>query len=416
MAEARYDVAVIGAGAAGVQAAKLAAQKKLTTILFDTAPENLGGTCLNKGCVPTKHYIYQSLHRPATVRELYSHTHHLLDTIRNDLLRHLTKIGVRLAWGRVRICDEHVLAVGERQFWAKHIIIATGSLPREIIPVDNAQIIFAEEVFSRQELPQKILIIGAGYIGMEMACLLHGLGKNVVVIEKESSLLPASGQRMASRLGTILAKRGIRVVCNQDASRYDMHDFGLVLLAAGRMPRLPEGLASVGLQVNPGGWLAVNTSMQTSIPHIYACGDISGKKLLAYVAEEHARIAVSHICGEDTHEDFLGLPECVFTQPQFAYVGISQEQARAAGIDCTIKKTNFFGYSAAHVYADTEGFLEIVADANGVIIGAGIISSVAAEIIGIFALAVRFRLTVQQVGEMTFIHPTISEIITDICK
>ena len=407
-----HKLAIIGAGPAGIEAAKEAILCGLKVVLIDSDFNSFGGTCLNKGCIPAKYYLNRSKYK-TNLKDIYKEKEKMVDRIKVSVLDYLKRNGADIIWGRAEFVSSNTLKVSGSIVSAKNIVVAVGSSPKEIIPVDGKHVIFAESLFSFSELPDNFLIIGAGCVGLEMACLLKNLGKKVLVVEKEKRILPGFDKYLSVRLERILKKRGITIKVSQDISEYNLDDYNMVILSAGRKPNI-EGLncAKIGLFQVTAGWINIDRYLLTNIPGIYACGDITGRKLLAYVAERQGRLAVENILGHIRGEDYLGLAECVFTQPQAAFVGILEEEAKQKNIDYRILKTNFLKFSSADVYSDTDGFIEILVDSRGKIIGAGIISCCASELISIFSLAMRQGITLDQLKNATFIHPTLSEIIT----
>lgn len=411
-----YEIAIIGAGAAGIEAAKLASKHRLRAILIDKGFDDFGGVCLNKGCIPAKYYLNLSRHN-RDLHSIYNDKNSIVKKIKDPTLDFLKGEGVDILWGQARFADKNTIAIGDKRIEARNIIIATGSLPQEIIKTDNKKVICCDDIFSFSELPSKFLIVGAGVVGLEMACLLRNLDKEVLVIEKEDRILPKFDRALAERLKPILDRKDIKIKLSDDINNYDIEQFDMVVLATGRRPNLDElGCDSIGLAKNNEGWLDVDDTLKTNISSIWACGDTTGRKLLAYVATNQARICINNIVGNKKTEDYKGLAECVFTQPQIAFAGILKDEAEERGIECNVIKSNFFKFSSAYVYSDTNGFIQILVDSDGIIIGAGIISNIASELISIFSLAIRLELKISQLRELSFIHPTISEIIADVLK
>ncbi len=404
-----YELAIIGGGAAGVACAKEAIRAGLRTVLIEKEKNSLGGTCLNKGCIPTKFFL-KSSQAHKTWLDTFQESQALTKKIKSSLLMLLETRGIDIVWGSARFLDKNSLVVAGKTIKAKNIIIATGSSPKPSLK--NPRVIFAEEMFSKETLGDKILIIGAGYIGVETASLLHGFGKSVYLVEKEEQILPSFDPYLAQRLRVILERKGINIATGQDINGYNLGDFDLVISAVGRVPNL-EGLGAeaIGLAKSPQGWLATNKYLRTNINNIYACGDITGRKLLAYVAEYQAGICINNIKGKKRKEDYRGLSECVFSSPGLAKVGILEEEAKTRSIKYRLIKSNFLRFSSAYVYGDTDGLIEVLIDKRNKIIGAGIISQASAELISIFSLCIRNNLSLDSLKRCLFIHPTLSEII-----
>ncbi|MCQ9206169.1 MAG: NAD(P)/FAD-dependent oxidoreductase [Omnitrophica bacterium] len=404
-----YDLAIIGAGAAGIACAKDALAAKFRVILIEREEKYFGGTCLNTGCIPTKFFLNSSK-LGKSWEESFSRVKEIVAKIKQPLLFYLEKQGLDIVWGQASFIDKNTLDVSGRKINAENIVIATGSSPKSIL--NDKRIIPAEELFNKDTLGDKVLIIGAGYIGMEFASLLHNLGKTVCVAEKEDRILPGFDKQLANRLASILSKKGIDIRTSSDVTEFDRDDYDFILSAVGRKPNI-AGLKTenVGLSLQNYGWINTDSFMRTNIENIYACGDVTGKMLLAYVAEYQARICVNNIRGTSTQENYKDIAECVFSLPQIAKVGVLDEEVRKENIRYKVLKSNFLRYSSAYVYDDMDGFIKVVVDEKNKIIGAGIISHSAAELINIFSLCIKNGLGLEELRRCLFIHPTISEII-----
>ena len=404
-----YDIAIIGAGAAGISCAKAAILSGLRTVLIEGGKDSFGGTCINTGCIPTKFFLKSSkLHKPwqDTSRE----SKEIIDKIKLPLLSFLQKQGVDLVWGKASFLDKNTLEVGGKKIKAKHIVIASGSSAKKIF--SHPKVIGAEQIFDQADIGEKFLIIGGGYIGLEMASLLCNLGKQVNLIEKEARILPNFDKYLARRLKGILEKRSIKIEEGKDVNEADFDDFDLVISAVGRDPNTSGlGLENIGLALDKGGWIKTDKCLKTNIENIYSCGDVTGKKLLAYTADYQARLCIKNITGTTFEEDYLGLAECVFSSPCVAKVGILEEQAKAAGLSYRVIKSNFLRFSSAYVYDDLDGFIQVLVDSSEKIIGAGIISQAAPELISLFSFCIRNNMKLANLKDNIFIHPTLSEII-----
>ena len=402
-----YDLAIIGAGAAGITCAKEALMAGLRAVLIEEEKEALGGTCLNKGCIPTKFFLKSSQANKSWL-DTFKGSREIIKKIKSALYLSLEKQGLSIVWGRARFLDKNSLAVADTLIKAKNIIIAVGSSPKSI----GSKAVFAEEIFSKQVLGDKILIVGAGYIGIEIASLLQSFGKSVYLVEKEEQILPSFDSYFAQRLRVILERKGISIETGKDVRDSNLGDFDLVISATGRGSRLEGlGIEAVGLAKSPGGWLKTDEYLTTNIKNIYACGDITGKKLLAYAADYQAGICIDNIKGKKRKEDYCGFSECVFSLPSLSKVGVLEEEAKLKGIKYSVIKSNFLKFSSAYVYGDTDGFIEVLIDKKKRIIGAGIISQAAGELISIFSLCIKNNLRVDDLKKCVFVHPTLSEII-----
>ena len=232
------------------------------------------------------------------------------------------------------------------------------------------------------------------------------------MIEREKYILPSFDNYLGNRIKTILTKKGIKIDTGKDLSEYDLGEYDERFSAVGRMPNLESlKVENAGLSIKDGGWIETNSSLKTNIDNIYACGDITGKELLAYIAEYQAEIVVDNIKGDAGEEDYSGIPECVFSIPQVAKVGVLEQEAKEKNIGYRIIKSNFRKFSSPYVYDDLDGFIEILIDDKERIIGAGIISQSAAELISVLSVCVKNKMCLSDLKKCTFIHPTLSEII-----
>ena len=404
-----HDLAIIGAGAGGIACAKAALRSGLKTVLIEKSPDTFGGTCINTGCIPTKFFL-DSSKQTKSWQGLVRQKNDIIQKIKTPLVSFLEKQGLKIVWGQAHFIDNNTLSVGSIVVKATNIIVACGSLARNII--NDSRSVSLGELYTRPELPNKALVIGGGYIGIETVSLLNAFGKDVTLVEKEERILPFFDSYLANRLRIILEKKGIEIVTGRDLSDYVREDFDVVISAVGREPDT-QGLKveNIGLELDRNGWIKPDDHMRTNIKNIYACGDITGKKLLAYIADYQGRICVDNIRGVLASEDYSEIPECVFSIPQLAKVGKLEQDADAAGIQYEVIKTNFLKFSSSYVYHDTEGFIKILIDKDQRIIGGAIISKSAGEMISIIALCVKSGLKSDDLRKLILVHPTLSEVV-----
>jgi len=404
-----YDIAIIGAGAAGIRCAQKALHEGLKVVVFDQSPDTFGGICLNRGCIPTK-FLIQKSKISKNWKEALVQSREIVKKIKNPLLSHLETQGVQFVWARPRLIDKNNIQVDNHRFDAHNIVIATGSVGQRIF--DHPKAFVAEELLVKPDLADNILIVGAGYIGIELASLLSDYGKKVTLVEKEDNILSSYEPSLSNRLRVILEKKGIVIETSKSITNEDLDDFDLVLLATGRCPATENlGLEKIGIKLDERGWIKTDSSMRTNINNIYACGDVTGKKLLAYTAEYQAHLCVRNITGKNETEDYYALPECVFSSPQIAKVGITKEEARQKNIKHSVLRSNFLKFSSSCVYDDEQGFMEVLVGEDDKIIGAAIISVQAAELINILSLCIKNNLTLKDLQKCLFTHPTLSEVI-----
>jgi pyruvate/2-oxoglutarate dehydrogenase complex dihydrolipoamide dehydrogenase (E3) component len=408
-----YDLAVIGSGAAGIAAAKAAMQAGLKTVLIEKNNDALGGTCVNRGCIPAKFFINGVRHGKRW-EEIFSAKAALLAKIKEPLYKHLIAGGLQVAYGSAEFIDKDTIVVKGQAIKAKNFIIAAGSCPKRIAQGDN--VIFAEDVFALKSIPDKILVIGGGYIGVEMASLFCACGSAVTLIEKEERILLGFDGRLANRYRIILETKGIKIETGKTISDYNLKDFGLVVMGVGREPATAGlGLDKAFVDVDARGWIKVDKYFRTSMEHIYACGDVTGRYMLAYTGEYQADLCVKNITrgfpASPQEENYSGIAYCVFGIPQIARTGISEEEAKAGNIKYRVIKSNFLKFSAAYVYDDNDGFIQILVGEDDVILGADIISNRAVDLIGILTLCVKNHLKIDAIKDCLLVHPSLSEII-----
>ncbi|MEW6100899.1 MAG: dihydrolipoyl dehydrogenase [Candidatus Omnitrophota bacterium] len=425
-----YDLAVIGAGWAGFNAALKAKDLGKKVCLIEKS--DIGGTCLNLGCIPTKTLIQSvkiyALNKKSEIfglenitplinfRKVQERKENIILQLRQGMQYSLKGIDFINAQAKI-ISPEEIEAAGEK-IKSKNILIATGSKSIELkeIKFDAKHILSSDEILQLKEIPGALLVIGGGVIGCEFASLFSMLGTQVTIIEKLPQLLPAEDSEVARKLETIFKKRGIKVNTNSDATKVNLSDYGVVLVCVGRAPRVDNlGLEGIGIKLERGRVL-VDEYLRTSIPNIYAAGDCTGGIMLAHLASYQGKMAVENMVNPEKPKraDNPVVPNCIFTDPEIASVGLNAEQAKNKGIDIAINKFDFLGSGMARILEEKEGFIKVISDnATGEILGASIIGPRATELIAVLTLAISVKLKVSQFKDTIFAHPTISESISD---
>jgi dihydrolipoamide dehydrogenase len=425
-----YDLAIIGAGWAGYNAALRAKNLNLKVALIEKS--FTGGTCLNLGCIPTKTLIQSarvfnlikkssnfginSSSPDFNLNKVQERKNRIVDDLRSGMQFMLK--GVDLFNCEARLISPFEINVAGKTIEARNILIATGSSPLELsqIKFDGKKILSSDEALSLKDLPVSLLIIGGGAIGCEFANLFSILGTKVTIIERMPSLLPGEDSEVAKKIEGIFNKRGIIVNTNTDASSVSFDDFSLVLVSVGRFAKCAiPGLEEINVKLD-NGKVIVDEYLKTNLNNIYAAGDCTGKIMLAHYAAYQGRLAVDNIFGKGSPNrlNYSGIPNCIFTDPEIASVGLNEEGAMKRGISINKYKFDFLGSGMARIIDETQGFLKIIADReNETILGCSIIGPKATEIIGIMALALSCRLTVRQLRNTIFAHPTISESISE---
>jgi len=441
-----YDLAVIGAGWAGFNAAVRAKELGLKVCLIEKG--QIGGTCLNRGCIPTKTLIQSAkvysltkksdlfgintVNPQINFNKIQERKEKIIQQLRSGMQFMLKGIDgstsltinpqasrrIDFLNGEAQILSPEELKVAEQVIKTKFILIASGSKAMEIagLKFDGQKIISSDDILNLKEIPKSLLIIGGGVIGCEFASLFSILGTQVSIVELMPQLLPGTDKEVAKKLEAIFKKKAIKVNTNTDAKSVDLNNYDLVLLCIGRTPDIGNlDLDKIGVKLEKGR-IIVDEYLRTPAPNIYAAGDCATKTMLAHFAAYQGRIAAENITNPDNPRkaDNQNIPNCIFTDPEIASVGLSEENAKDKGIAIKINKFDFLGSGMARILEETEGFVKIISDTKtNVILGAFIIGPRATELIGILTLAVSSRLTISQIQETIFAHPTLSESISD---
>lgn len=440
--ENSFDVIIIGGGPGGYKTATYAASKGLTVLVVEKA--ELGGTCLNCGCIPTKTYarnaeIIQTL-KEADVYGLdelsfsfnfktaYERKNNVIDALRNGISTLLSAPGITVVKGEAVLKSASSVSVNGEEYSAKNIIIATGSESKTlpIAGLDADMICDSTWLLSTDTLPKRICIVGAGVIGMEFASILNSFGCEVSVVEFLKECLPALDGDIAKRLRKCLEKRGVafymqsglksaakgKVVFEKKGKETEL-ETEKVLLAVGRKPNVEGlGLDEVGIAYDKKG-ITVNDMMQTSVPGVYAIGDVNGRQMLAHAAEMQGKRAVNSILGLQDDIRFDIMPAAIFTNPEAACVGKTEELLKAEGMEYICQKHYYRANGKALAMNETEGMLKLLAGKNGLIIGCHVYGAHAADLVQEVSVLMCRNTTLQQLHDMTHIHPTLSEIIVE---
>lgn len=440
--ENSFDIIIIGGGPGGYKTATYAASKGLTVLVVEKA--ELGGTCLNCGCIPTKTYarnaeIIQTL-KEADVYGLdelsfsfnfktaYERKNNVIDVLRNGISTLLSAPGITVVKGEAVLKSASSVSVNGEEYSAKNIIIATGSESKTlpIADLDADMICDSTWLLSTDTLPKRICIVGAGVIGMEFASILNSFGCEVSVVEFLKECLPALDGDIAKRLRKCLEKRGVafymqsglksaakgKVVFEKKGKETEL-ETEKVLLAVGRKPNVEGlGLDEVGIAYDKKG-ITVTDMMQTSVPGVYAIGDVNGRQMLAHAAEMQGKRAVNSILGLQDDIRFEIMPAAIFTNPEAACVGKTEELLKAEGVEYICQKHYYRANGKALAMNETEGMLKLLAGKDGLIIGCHVYGAHAADLVQEVSVLMCRNTTLQQLHDMTHIHPTLSEIIVE---
>ena len=407
-------IIIIGAGPGGYETAAEAAARGIEVVLISEGP--LGGTCLNEGCIPTKALCAMDSPDQERKREVITQLQGgIAQLMRNKL--------ITLVEGRAKLRGGRSVEVDGTVYDGDAVIIATGSVSASL-PIPGAELaIDSAAMLDLQEVPQRLCVIGGGVIGLEFASIYRKFGSEVTVLEFCPNVLPRFDVDLAKRLKAALAKRGIaietgarvtaiegnKVLWNKNEKEFET-EADCILMAVGRRPNLKSlNLDEAGIEYTPRG-IVVDANMQTNVPGVYAVGDITGGMMLAHVASAQGRRALHHICGECDGIDFSVVPAAVFTVPEAACVGKTEEECE--GLEVSIGKANYRANGKAVASGEADGICKVIADkASGRILGVHILGAHAADIIHEAAVLISLGATVGQARDIIHAHPTVSEVL-----
>ena len=443
-------VTVIGAGPGGYEAALYAAKHGLEVTLIEK--DELGGTCLNRGCIPAKALLAVSDHL-AEIREadqfgitvpegtsfdfpsIFERKDKVVSTLTGGIGYLMQANNVKVLNGYGTIKDrKHVevtLNNGEKVVEeTDKIIIATGSVPSvpPIFTCDGKKIITSDEILSLKDQPESIIIIGGGVIGCEIAQFFARLGTKITIIEMMPHILPNEDKDVIRPLEKQFRKDGIKVLCNKGVEKLEVTENGvtasindgstiegsIALVCVGRKPATRNiGLENIGLETDRRGIIPVDSHMETPVPGIYAIGDVVASAQLAHVASYEAFVAVDNIIGETREAEYHAIPRCVYTTPEIAGVGLTETEAAEKGISVKTGRYDLMGLGKAKASGKTEGFVKVLVGEDDIILGDAIAGAHGTELLEAITLSVHLRLSAKQVGNTIFPHPTMGEAIME---
>lgn len=445
-----FQLIVIGAGPGGYVAALRAAKLGMKTAVVEN--RQVGGTCLNRGCIPTKTLLHSSSLAAAArqggkfgvsaevsvdLEAIYARKNAVGETLRNGILQQFKAAKVTLLEGTGTILGAGLVQVqsadGKREYTADEILIATGSVPaRPPIPgLELPGVVTSDELLSHaHRLYRSMVIIGGGVIGVELACFYMDLGCQVTIIEAMDRLLPTLDREISQSIAMQLKKRGAQVCTGYQVSAVEGAEGGFavhclhkeqpetltgetVLCAIGRKPYTGDLLGEGVALETERGRIVVDPHFETSVPHIYAIGDVSSKIQLAHVASAQGIAAVEHLAGMDAVTDLSAVPSCIYTRPEIAAVGLTADEAKAQGRSVMTGKALMSSNGKTVIEDGDRGFMKVVADRDtGVILGAQLLCERATDLISELTCAVANELTVTQLRRVMRPHPTFGEALT----
>ena len=450
MAEKR-DIVIIGGGPGGYLAAMRAAQLKKSVTLIDQ--DRVGGTCINYGCIPTKYLLHQTkilkevagtktLEGPVgdirlNWKKVQEGRQAVVDKLVNGIVFLLEKGKVEIVKAPARLRADRLVVVrmpeGERVFEADKVIVATGSRAASLpfVKADGRTVITSTEALELPEAPKSLLVIGAGAIGLEMGSIYKRLGTDVTVLEIMPQILPGADRESVTRLERIFKKQGLKVFTEMRIDEAVFNEGGVtlkglclksnvvfeyraekVLLSAGRKPNTADLFDGEPFLEMDRGFIKVGPSLETNVSGIYAIGDVIGGKLLAHKAYHDALVAADNAAGLSSRTvDYRALPMAVFTEPEFASVGLTQEEAVTKGIKVQAGVFPLHASGRALTMDAADGMIKVMADESDRVIGAHLVAPGASEMIPVLTMAVAKGMTLEELDSIIYIHPTLSEAI-----
>lgn len=442
-----FDLLIIGGGPGGYVAAIRAAQLNAKVCLVER--QSIGGACLNTGCIPTK-----ALYRSAEVYRLAKNSEEfgivqneprvdwkMVQDRKNGIVSRLVggidqlmkANGITIIKGEAELTGANSVSVKKADaetetLSADHIIVATGSTA-SALPIEGAGlagVLDSTALLDIDHIPQKLAVIGGGVIGMEFAAIFNAFGSEVTVVEFLPEILAQVDSDLRKRLMPMLKKKGIDVLTSSKVMKIERkgHRLALavstkngdvtieadrVLAAVGRQPAVEGlGLENAGVVYDRKG-IQTNRFGQTNIPNIYAIGDVTGGVMLAHAASHQGIIAVEHMMGLEPKHSVEAVPGCVFTFPELAFAGATEDEARAKGIACKVGKFLFGANGKALTLGEGEGLVKVVSDENDVLIGIHILGPHASDLVHEGALAINMKLSAEEIAGTIHAHPTLSE-------
>lgn len=444
------DIAVLGGGPAGYLAAIRATQLGANVVLVEE--KELGGVCLNLGCIPTK-ALLKTAGIATTIRgsKEYGIESHIQNTnwnvavdrknrvvknLNTGLQQLLNTKGVNIVKGKGTVLSDKMLIVKtveeEIEVNCEKLILTTGSGP--ILPpikgIDLEGVITSTEALNMDSLPESMIIIGAGVIGLEFASMLMSLGVKTTIIELQNKILPNEDNEIATELLKIMKRQGISFKLSATIEKIEKNEDNLevtytvgdkqfiqscekVLVAVGRKLN-SDIFENIPLQMEKGA-IVVDDSMETNIKDTYAAGDIVGGKLLAHLAFTEGKVAAENALGLSRKVNYNAVPSCIYTNPEVASVGITEDEANEAGITVKVGKFNFRNNGRALTLGEREGFVKVIVDQDNTIIGGQILGTDASEMISEITLAITLKVKADTLADMIHPHPSLSEAIGEAC-
>jgi len=424
------DLIIIGAGPGGYKSAIYAAQHGLKVTIFEAG--YVGGTCLNVGCIPTKTYVHS-----ATFDEAVERQPQVVEQLRNGVETLLSHPNITLVREWVSFMDAHTVRTADGQeYTAPNIIVATGSSAK-LLPiegVDLPNVVTSTELLQLTTLPRRLCIIGAGVIGMEFASVFQRFGTEVVVVEFLKECLPMVDSDVAKRLRKLLERRGVQfhmgagvksiteadeegaaIVHFEKKGKEETVEADVILMATGRKPNVSPDFALAGFDHDDRRGVAVDEHFQTTVPGIYAIGDVNGRQMLAHAAEMQGIHVVNRILRIEDAIRFDIMPAAIFTEPEAACVGPAEDQLKADAVPFECHKAFYRANGKALAMNQTEGLLKLCCEPEeGRIISCHVFGAHAADLVQEVTAFINLGATLRQLRQTVHIHPTLSEVLIEV--
>ncbi len=423
----KFDVLIIGGGPGGYRSAQLLAQGGKTVALFEK--KKLGGSCLQVGCIPTKllqsaatrFYTFSKEGKTWGIeaenirfnfQAIVDRTQKTLSVLERGIQSMLSTAKVEVIQGEATIKAPNRVECQGEEYQGDYLILAVGSRPRQLSGFKvGGNVVTSDELLSQPRLPQSLLIVGAGVVGLEFACLYAQLGVKVRIGDVVPKILPSMDEEVGQLMLNSLRKLGVEVELG--LKTVETKDEELVLLAVGREPNSDRaGIPSLGFKTQ-GGKIETNGFLETPVKNVYAIGDLTGKYPYAHTAYEHARIVAQKIINPNFFEtmDDTKVPHVIFTSPEIAAVGLSETEARGIIKNVKVYKNNFAANSKARILGEIQGWAKMICDGDtGLILGVQLVGPEATNLIGEACVLVTQKVTVDQLGRILHPHPTLNEI------
>ena len=447
-----YDLLIIGGGPAGYRAAERAGHKKMSVALFEE--RSLGGVCLNEGCMPTKTLLYSAklydyakggAHKYGVDADAARIDHAAVVARKDKVVKMLVSgVAAQMKGAKVTVVPHRAKFVGKtaegfavtangETYEGRKVIIASGSTAA-VPPIPGLKEALAagtaltnREILALKEAPKKLIVLGGGVIGLEMASYFNSIGTEVVVVEMLDKIGGPTDAEMAAQLQDIYTKRGVKFLLSTKAVGVNGNKLAIenasgkseiaadkILVAVGRRANTADlNLEAIGVMTERGA-IPTDDQMKTNVPGVFAAGDVNGRSMLAHTAYREAEVAVNVIAGVADTMSYAAIPAVIYTNPELSSVGETEDTARAKGLKVKVVKLPLV-FSGRYIAENEggDGFIKLILDADGIIIGAAMIGNPSSEIIFGLAIAVERRLNCQALAKVVFPHPTVGEIFRE---